>query len=655
MSLIIVESPTKAKTITKFLNGKHVVLSSFGHIRDLPKKELGVDIDNNFKPTYVISPKTRPKLKILKESALKEKEVILATDEDREGEAIAFHIANVLKLKNPKRIIFHEITKSAIDKAMDNPREIDMDLVNAQQARRVLDRLVGYKLSPLLWKKILRGISAGRVQSVALRLVVERENERRKFLSQEFWEILAELKNKNKEKIEARLIKIGEKKLDKMDIKTKKEADDITKELEKCSYEIKQIEKKEQKKYPLPPFVTDTLQRSAYTQLSMSPKRAMMIAQKLYETGNITYMRTDSPNLSKQALDEAAYLIKKEYGDKYLNTTQYKAKGKNAQEAHEAIRPTSFANRGETLDKDQKRLYNLIYKRALASQMSFAIFDKTKIEIQANSDYNNYLLRANGSQIKFDGFLRVYPVKLEEAILPNVSKGEKFDLDKILPEQHFTEPPARFNDASLIKKLKELGIGRPSTYVPTLDTIINRRYVERDEGKRLMPTTLGEAVNLLLTKHFANIVDYNFTAKMEEDLDKIAEGKEDWVKVISEFYGPFEKNLKEKSDNLKKEEFLKPEPIEGRKCPECNSDIVKKMGRFGKFISCSNFPECKWGEPILDKIGIKCIDCGETDSGDVIRRKTKRGKVFFGCSRFPKCKWASWNDPTKEKKIENIK
>ncbi len=666
MSLIIVESPTKAKTITKFLNGKHVVLSSFGHIRDLPKKELGVDIDNDFKPTYIISPKARPKLNILKEYALKEKEVILATDEDREGEAIAFHIANALKLNNPKRIVFHEITKNAIDKAMDNPREIDMNLVNAQQARRILDRLVGYKLSPLLWKKILRGISAGRVQSVALRLIVELENKRNKFISQEFWEIFAELKIKKyaansyekqeskNEKLKARLIKIGDKKLDKMDIKTENEAREIVAILEKSVYEIKSIEKKEQKKHPLPPFITDTLQRSAYNLLGMSPKRAMMVAQKLYETGNITYMRTDSPNLSKQALDEAANFIKKEYSEKYLNTTQYKAKGKDAQEAHEAIRPTSFANRGEILDKDQKKLYDLIYKRALASQMSSAIFDKTKIEIQANSDYNNYLFRVNGSQIKFDGFLRVYPVKLEETILPSVSKKEKLDLDKILPEQHFTEPPARFNDASLIKKLKELGIGRPSTYVPTLDTIINRRYVERDESKRLVPTKLGEAVNLLLTKHFANIVDYDFTAKMEKDLDKIAQGKEKWVKIISEFYMPFEKNLKEKTNSLKKEEFLKPELISNRKCPECKSDIVKKMGRFGYFISCSNFPQCKWGEPILDKVGIKCPDCGEKKEGDVIRRKTKRNRIFFGCSKYPKCKWASWDDPTKEKqKITN--
>ena len=664
MSLIIVESPTKAKTITKFLNGKHKVLSSFGHIRDLPKKELGVDIDKNFKPNYVISPKARPKLKALKESALKEKDVIIATDEDREGEAIAFHIANALKLDNPKRIVFHEITKTAIDKALDNPRSLDMDLVNAQQARRILDRLVGYKLSPLLWKKILRGISAGRVQSVALRLVVEREYERSKFKIEEYWIIKSKIKSqKSKSLLEATLIKIDDKKIDRMYIKTEKEVNDIIKELEKCSYKIDKIEKREQKKHPLPPFVTDTLQRSAYTILGMSPKRAMMIAQKLYETGNITYMRTDSPNLSTQAIEEAANFIKKEYGEKYLNTTQYKAKWKGAQEAHEAIRPTSFKNKGEILrssaargsasmDKDQKRLYDLIYNRALASQMSSAIFDKTKIDIEAKNENNNYLLRVNGSQIKFDGFLKIYPIKLEEVILPNVFEGEKFDLDKILPEQHFTEPPARYNDASLIKKLKELGIGRPSTYVPTLDTIINRRYVERDEQRRLLPTKLGEAVNLLLTKHFANIVDYNFTAKMEDDLDKIAEGKKNWVEVISEFYGPFEKNLKEKTNSLKKEEFLKPEKIDGRKCPKCKSDIVKKMGRFGYFISCSNFPECKWGEPILDKIGIKCPDCGESECGDVIRRKTKRGKIFFGCSKYPKCRWASWNDPTQEKSNE---
>jgi len=666
MILLLVESPTKAKTLEKFLGEKYRVKASFGHVRDLPKRELGVDVDNGFKPKYVIPLKAKKIIAELKKESAKADNTILATDEDREGESIAWHLQEALKLKNPQRIVFHEITKTAIDKALESPRQIDMDLVNAQQARRILDRIVGYKLSPFLWKKVAKGLSAGRVQSVAVRLIVEREREIEKFVPQEYWNIIATLKSQNQnsesqnQEFKATLIKKNGESIDKLEIKNKNEADKILMGLDGADYLVELVEKKETKKYPAPPFTTSTLQQTAWHKYKFSAKMTMSLAQKLYEEGHITYHRTDSLNLSEISLGSAQKFISEKYGKNYWAGKQirYKTKSNSAQEAHEAIRPTYADKTPESLkgiDARQLKLYILIWQRFIACQMAPAIFDSVSADINAK----NYTFRANGQTLKFDGFLKVYPTKFaapqseaslapsgrEESPLPDLEKNDKLDLIKLGSVQHFTEPPARYTEASLIKTLEKFGIGRPSTYAPTLSTIQDRNYVNKNEQKRFIPTEMGAIVNDVLVKNFPEVVDIDFTAKMEKELDEVADGKDGWKKTCKDFYSPFAKNLENKYKEVKKVDLTeKTDKI----CPRCGSPIIEKMGRFGRFYACSNFPECKYTESIENKnnnLGIKCPKCKE---GDIVARKTKRGKIFYGCNRFPKCDFALWDKPVNE-------
>jgi len=579
MNLVIVESPTKAGTISKFLGKDFVVESSFGHVRDLPEKELGIDIEENFKPKYIIIPKAKKRIKELKEKAQEADTIILATDEDREGEAIAFHLCQALNLKNPKRIVFHEITKRAIEKALKNPRDIDMNLVDAQQARRILDRLVGYKLSPFLWEKIARGLSAGRVQSVAVRLVVERQREIEKFKPEEYWTVEAKLrpqittgKIQKATDFTAKLNKKDGKTIPKLGIKTKKQADKIIRDLKNANYKVINIQKKEVKKNPPPPFTTSTLQQEASYKLGFSAKKTMFVAQQLYEKGYITYHRTDSLNLSDEFLEQIKNFVEPEY----LEIKKYKSK-KSAQEAHEAIRPTRISR------KIDDKLYNLIWQRAVASQMKPATLDSTSVDIKANE----YLFRATGTTIKFDGFLKIYPIKISENPLPLLKKNEVLKLIKLIPEQHFTKPPAPYTEASLVKALEEYGIGRPSTYVPILSTIQERNYIIKQK-KRLYPTEIGILVNDILVKHFPEIVNIKFTANMEKDLDKIAQGKKKWAPIIKEFYKSFAQNLKNKYQQVEK--LSKPTE---KKCPKCGHSLIVRISRYGKFLGCSNYPKCK--------------------------------------------------------------
>lgn len=730
MNLIIVESPTKAKTISKFLGKNYVVRSSYGHVRDLPKSKLGIDVENNFEPTYTPSVKNKKHIDELKELSEKSDKIILATDEDREGEAISWHLAQLLNLgkfgpsKKPgqtgkkskkqaqapkpyERIVFHEITKTAIESALANPRQIDMNLVDAQQARRVLDRLVGYELSPLLWRKIRYGLSAGRVQSVAVRLIAEREEEIKKFQAEEYWSLEALLKTGANEEFPSRLVKISDKTLSKLDIKTKEEAEKIKNDLEKSAYKILEIKKKEVEKNPLPPFTTSTLQQAASNLFGYSAKQTMMIAQQLYEgmelgahgaVGLITYMRTDSLNLSESSLGMAQKYITETFGKEYsvAEPRRFKTKSKGAQEAHEAIRPSDPSRSPESikeyLDPKQFKLYQLIWQRMLASQMAVAITDSTSIDIEAvlgSSASSNYTLRANGSVIKFEGFLKVYPSKSDDVILPELKKDEKLDLIKITDEQHFTQPPARYNEASLIKALEEFGIGRPSTYAPTISTIQDRGYVEKID-KRFHPQEIGLLVNKLLVEHFPEIVDIKFTAKMEEDLDEIADNKKEWIPVIKEFYAPFKKNLKNKEKEINKKDLTEEKTDE--KCPKCGSAMIIKLGRFGKFKACTNYPECKTtvamgeekklketfadekcalcGAPMQVKfgrfgsflgcsaypecknikkiektIGMKCPKCG---IGEIVEKKGKFKRIFYGCNQYPKCDYTSSKNPINE-------
>lgn len=663
MNLVIVESPAKARTIEKFLGKDFKVESSFGHVRDLPKSKLGIDTEHNFEPKYLVPAKAKKQVALLKKLAEKADKIILATDEDREGEAISWHLIEALGLdkKDIERIVFHEITAKAILEALKHPRQLDQNMVDAQQARRVLDRLVGYKLSPMLWKKVSRGLSAGRVQSVTVKLIVERERERDKFQKQEYWSIAANLeKPSSKESFEARLHKIGDEVLDKFAVANETEAKKILSTLENADWKVESIEKKETKRNPSPPFTTSTLQQSGARKLGFSAKRTMMLAQQLYEgidllgdrTGLITYMRTDSLNLSQDAIAIATSFIKENFGEKYLENRTFKTKSKGAQEAHEAIRPTDPLRTPEDmashLEPAQLRLYRLIWQRFMATQMAPAVFDATTVDVFAKSqklEAKSCLFRANGLTKKFDGFTKVYSLKTEETILPELKTNEELNLLELKPEQHFTEPPARYSEATLIKALEQHGIGRPSTYAPTLSTIQDRGYVEKDEQKKLKPTQMGIIVNDLLVEHFPKIVDIDFTAKMEEKLDDIAENKIEWVPVIREFYEPFEKNLKEKMEELKKTDFKQDEPTD-KICPECGKPIVIKLGRFGKFYACTGFPECKHTERILNKIDMKCPDC---KNGDVIVKRTRTKKTFYGCSRYPDCKYASWVNPKLKK------
>jgi len=650
MQLIIVESPTKAKTLGKFLGDKFVVDATAGHIKDLPKSKLGIDVENNFKPDFDDIPKKADVIKKLKSEGKKASQIYLATDPDREGEAIAEHVAEILKANSKiKRIAFHEITKEAVEEAIKNPRDIDKHLVDAQIGRRVLDRLVGYKLSPLLWKKVRRGLSAGRVQSVVVRLIVEKEREIEGFKSDEYWQIFSKVKDeKNKVKdFDVELVKVKGKSTE---VKNKKDADEIISGLKKADYKVIDVKKREVTKNPFPPFTTSTLTQAGARVFGWSSKRTMSVAQKLYEEGLITYHRTDSFNLSIPAVEKARKFIEKEYGKEYLPSLPriYKTTSKSAQEAHEAIRPTGLNFKLEkTEDKffgDQEKLYQLIWGRFIACQMNSSVYDETVIDVEALP--GDYLLRASGQVMKFDGWRRVIPAKLDVegvVVLPEVVKDEKLDLVKTWGDQKFTQPPARYNEASLIKTLEKLGIGRPSTYAPTISTIQIRNYVEKDMG-RFKPTTIGIAVNDFLIGNFPDVFEYAFTAEMEDGLDKIADGKLDWEKTIKTFYTPFEKKIGSVEKNSKRVK-IEVEKL-GRKCPDCkDGELVVRTGRFGKFISCSLFPECKHTEKYLEKVGVKCPDCKE---GDVIVKKTSKGRKFFGCSRYPDCKYASWRNPKKE-------
>jgi len=617
MKLVIVESPTKAKTITKFLGKDYVVESSFGHLRDLPKSKMGVDIEGGtFEPKYVTSKDRTKQVKKLKDLAKKADEIIFATDEDREGEAISWHLAHIFEVKpeEAKRIVFHEITKHAIEEALKNPRNIDQKLVDAQQARRVLDRLVGYELSPFLWKKVARGLSAGRVQSVAVRLIVDRERERKEFKSDEYWSlegIFNQPRTTTNEQTDraslfvdhqfiAKLHAINDKKLDKLGLSKKEQVDNILKNLEGAKYNVININKRENKRTPPPPFTTSTLQQQASHKLGYSAKQTMRLAQQLYEgvklgtegeTGLITYMRTDSVNLSTKFLDETKEFIQKKFGEKYLLTKPrfYKTKSKNAQEAHEAIRPADPTRTPESikshLDSKQLKLYTLIWKRAIATQMTQVRFNKTTIDINnktTQQQNNTYIFRSTGQTCIFDGWLKLYPESLKEEMLPELKEGEDINCKELKPEQHFTEPPARYSDATLVKALEEYGIGRPSTYAPTISTIESRGYVSRDDDKRLYPEDIAFVVNDLLVEHFSQIVDFKFTAQMEDNLDDIAEGKKDWQPIISTFYHPFHENLKQKTEELSKEDTVSMHELGID--PKSGKPIYARVGRYGAFV-----------------------------------------------------------------------
>ena len=648
--LIIVESPTKAKTISSFLKGFDI-LPSYGHIRDLPKNKLGIDLDS-FKVEYVIIPKAKENLKKIEKQARKSTEIILATDEDREGEAIAWHLLQALNLdeNKTKRIVFHEITKPAIEEALKNSTKIKIELINAQQARRVLDRLVGYKLSPFLWRKIKYGLSAGRVQSAALRLICEKEKEIEDFISQEYWTISAILE-KNNQTFEAQLFKINDKTLDKLEIKNEKEAKEISQKIKQADFSVFDLKQKTIFNSPLPPFTTSTLQQESWQKLRFSSKQTMMLAQQLYEQGLITYMRTDSVNISKQALIMVRKFIEQEFGKDYLPSTYniYKTKSKLSQEAHEAIRPTDINKTSlklkDKLTGQQLKLYELIWKRFVACQMSKATLKQTTIIVKAQNK-DNYFLKATGEIVVFDGFLRIFPKK-QETILPSLEKNDKLKLLEIKNQQHFTQPPARYNDASLVKKLEELGIGRPSTYASIISTLLLRNYIERNSSKAFEPTMLGKLVNDLLVKHFKDIVDYEFTATIENDLDKIAQGVKNWQEVVKNFYKPFEKNLEQKEKEVSRREATEKESEEI--CEKCGSKMVVKYGKYGPFLACSNYPNCSNIKKIPKQnteLDIPCPKCGKTEGGKIVVRKTKTKKrTFYGCSRWPKCDFMSWKLP----------
>lgn len=656
-TLIIVESPTKARTIGQFLGKDFKVESSYGHVRDLPRSKLGIDLEKDFEPQYVIPRKAQPQVTALKKLAAKAGRIILATDEDREGEAIAWHIAHILDpegTKNLDRIVFHEITESAINNALTHPRKLDLRLIDAQQGRRVLDRLVGYKLSPFLWKKIARGLSAGRVQSVALRLIVEREDEIGKFKPETYFTILGDFKTE-RGTFPAALGKINGQTVPKLGIKTSEEAETILKEIKDAKWSVSDVEKKEAHKNPMPPFITSTLQQSAAQNFGFSSKKTMFLAQSLYESGHITYMRTDSVNLSADALGEARSWIESNLGAKYVLPAprRYKTKSRLAQEAHEAIRPTRPNVPTFSGSKDESRLYDLIWRRFMASQLPSAVFDATRVEIESGD--KKYIFLAHGNIMKFDGFLKIWKAKFEEKELPDIRKSENAELLKIASEEHQTEPPPRYNEASLIKALEKFGIGRPSTYAPTISVIQARNYVEKRQG-RFYPTEIGTLVNKVLTEHFPEIVDIQFTAKMEDDLDSIADGKTKWQEVIRSFYEPFAKHLEKMYAEVSKENIITETTDEV--CEKCGKPMAVKFGRFGKFLACSGYPECKTTKPLKKEppksTGIKCTECLASPErkdapGELVERRVSkgraRGKMFWGCSKYPDCKHATWTNP----------
>ncbi len=648
--LVIVESPTKAKTIAKFLGKGYVVESSFGHIRDLPKSKLGVDTEHDFEVKYLVPRDKTARVKELKKLAAAADEILFATDEDREGEAISWHLAEVLG-ENPakiKRITFHEITKKAIEHAIEHPRKLDLYMVDAQQARRIVDRLVGYELSPFLWKKVRGGLSAGRVQSVTVRLIVEREREIQAFVPEEYWTIDALLRA-DATTFESKLSAINGEKLDKFAIKTADEARAIEQALASVKLTIDAVEKKGATRQAPAPFTTSTLQQEANRRLGATAKLTMMLAQKLYELGHITYMRTDSVNMSTDFQAAAVSYITSTFGAEYTTGPRsYTSKSKGAQEAHEAIRPTDVTATAERLastgvDPKMIKMYELIWRRAVASQMSGAEFTQTGIDISGTgTDKKKYTFRATGQIIKFSGFMAVYPDAQKETIMPDVKEGQAIGIESLSGVQHFTEPPARYSDASIVKALEEYGIGRPSTYAPTIATVIDRGYVERDD-RRLKPTEIAFTVTDMLVAHFPQITDYEFTADIESQLDGIAEGEKELVPVLHHFYDPFKKNLIEKTKSVVAE---KPADIPTDEiCDKCQKPMVIKTGRFGKFLACTGYPACKNTKPIFVPSGVKCPVCNE---GDIIERRSRFGKLFYSCSRYPDCKNAYWDKPTGE-------
>ncbi len=661
-NLVIVESPAKAKTLGRILGKEYNLKASMGHIRDLPKGAIGVDIANSFAPKYVV-PRIKSKLvKELKEAAKTAAAVYLATDPDREGEAIAWHLYEVTRSdrKPYHRVVFHEITEEAIKHAFKQPRSIDLELVNAQQARRIMDRLVGYKISPLLWKKVRRGLSAGRVQSVALRIIVEREREIDKFTPQEYWTIEAELATETPADATVRASLVGLGDGTKLEIQNRKEADGICDELREARYRVGGVRTKKVSRRPAPPFITSTLQQEAWRRFRFSAKQTMSLAQQLYEgltvgdegsVGLITYMRTDSTRVARSAIVETREFINSRYGPEFVpaHARSFTKAVKGAQEAHEAIRPTRIGREPSLLqpylNKMQLKLYQLIWQRMVASQMSDAIFDNTSIEIEAIRPYDSgkYILKASSSVIKFPGFMSLYIAGKDEdeeeekksPLLPHLERGNKLELIELFPEQRFTQPPPRFTEASLIKVLEQNGIGRPSTYATILSTIIDREYVNKDKGS-LQPTELGIIVNDQLTRHFANIINVEFTARMEEELDEIGSRKRGWVEVLDDFYAPFDESLKSAAELMEKVKIADEQTEES--CPRCGKPLVVKYGRYGKFLSCSGYPECKYTRSYEIKTGVNCPETG--CSGSIVEKINKKKRTFYGCNRWPECNFA---------------
>ncbi|HAU32129.1 MAG: DNA topoisomerase [Desulfotomaculum sp. 46_296] len=655
-TLVIVESPTKARSLSKFLGSKYTVKASMGHVRDLPRSSLGIQTEGSFQPKYITIRGKGEIIKDLKSAVKKVDHVLLAPDPDREGEAIAWHLREMLKIKDSScRVEFNEVTKQAVQKAIKTPREIDFNRVNSQQARRILDRLVGYNLSPLLWQKVKSGLSAGRVQSVAIRLICDRESEIESFTPEEYWTLTVNFIQKDGVSFEARLYKIND---EKAGISNKKQIDKIIRDLTGASYRVSRITTQEKTRYPSPPFTTSALQQEAYHKLNYTARRTMTLVQQLYEgldvgektpVGLVTYIRTDSTRVSESAQAEAGSFLKERFGQEFVSNFQKHAvqKGK-IQDAHEAIRPTSIYREPETvkkyLSRDQYKLYKLIWSRFAASQMSPALIETTRVDLGTG----RYLFRAAGSVIKFPGFMRVYiesgqdELKEFEATLPKLFEGDTFKAKSLIPKQHFTQPPPRYTDATLIKALEEKGIGRPSTYAPIVETILRRSYVNRLK-RQFVPTKLGKVVVDLLKNHFPKIIDIEFTAMIEEKLDKIEEGKLEWVKMLQEFYFPFRETVETAGEKIEKV-TLQDEQTE-EKCVKCGRNMIIKFGRHGKFLACPGFPECRYLKPLVTSTGVSCPQC----EGELVVRQSKKGRRFFGCSRYPECNFVTWHEPSPEK------
>ena len=654
-TLVIVESPAKAKTIEKFLGKSHyTVKASVGHVRDLPKSKLGVDIENNFEPQYINIRGKGDVIKELKKEAKKSKQVYLATDPDREGEAISWHLAHILNIEEDKecRIEFNEITKETIKKAIKSPRTINLNMVDAQQARRVLDRLLGYQISPILWQKVRKGLSAGRVQSVTTKLICDREKDINAFIPKEYWTIEIDAKTENNEDI---ALKFYGKSNEKIELENEEAVNSILEQIQNQDLLVEKIESKSRRKAAPKPFTTSVLQQEAANKLSFTTKKTMMIAQELYEgidvegegtVGLISYIRTDSRRISEEAKEKSKEYILDKLGESYYKkATDDKKKvkeNKKVQDAHEAIRPTSVYRTPESikssLSKDQFKLYNLIWRRFVASQMEDSIFDVLNVECKVG----DFIFKATGSKMKFDGYTKIYNfIEREDKILPAIEEGNKLNINEVIPNQHFTQPPARYTEASLVKTLEELGIGRPSTYVPTITTILNRGYVEK-QGTSLCPTELGVIVTNILEDNFQKFIDVDFTAQMENDLDTIEEGNTQWKSVVAKSYEPLKEAIETAIANVEK---VNMDEETDEICENCGSNMVIKYGRFGKFMACKNYPECKNTKPLVNKIGVKCPICKD---GDIILRKSKKGKSFYGCSSYPNCDFVSWSKPTGE-------